>query len=393
MDLFDRLNVSVSNELYDAVCYRYDDEITLNSRTLLEFLQLSMAIYNDEVAVRVSDAKSPNQMTSTLTTKISQLENMVRKVNDSSRFKIKLQHILEQIINENNYNNLSKLFKTFLDLYKLYQTEESELDDLFKEIVTLDQTLKETLPASSKENLSSMGSQQSYIPPPPPPLPQEETIPSTFEQLSNIPLPPNPPPPPPMPEPTPTPPSLPQLISTPNAPPLPPPLPISNTSSSPPQAPPQTHTPAAPSLDFDSELRAALKRKATKTVSPETIEQTVKKPTNEVHRNLKTSDSLLDILQRRMAVEMTSSSSGSELIEEENDWLASPETVSKLKMHYKKLQKKITDFPMELPESITTMFTATSSILNKKQITSDEAETLQNQFVKLESVIDEKLQI
>lgn len=461
VDLFQKLTTPVSMELYDAVCYRddnrsaYDDEVTLNSRTLLEFLQLSMAIYNNKVRVRVDDAIPPPTSVTTapsaaISAKITQLENMVRKVNDSSRFKSKLQNILERIINENNVNNLSALFKTFLDLYKLYQVEESDIDQLFREIVTLDrrssvgaETVSSASPSAAAvakpipPSRSAMGAEQSYAPPS---TPMSATVASSeiypnkledrvdvVESISSTPPPP-PPPPPPMP-------SSDNLISTPNAPisanvdqslanafippPPPPPPPPPSSSTIPPPPPPPMMTPpsssssilenieqpvsakppppaapaAPPVIDFSTELKERLKRKTPLSADKfSTLE--AKRPatagtaaTTESPR----SESTLSILQRRVAVEPSSTSSGTEAQDEENDWLASSTEVTALKTQFKNLQKKIEQLPMELPDSITTLTVAISSIFEKTQIMADDADTLRAYLIKLERLIKDTM--
>ncbi|QNV47850.1 pp78/83 [Alphabaculovirus altersperidaniae] len=447
VDLFRKLTVPVSMELFDAVCYRddnrsvYDDEITLNSRTLLEFLQLSLAIYDNKVKVRVDANLEPTKTTTTIpaamTAKITLLENMVRQVNDSSRFKSKLQNILEHIINENNVNNLSALFKTFLDLYKLYRVEESEIDTLFQEIVTLDHRRSETAVSSASPSVaavakpkpslqSAMGAEQSYVPPPPP-LTSTTSFSSTIidkektaEEDSNfVSLPP------------PLPPPMPNLISTPNAPlstttdvpsidtfipPPPPPPPLSLPSdqvisSLPPPPPPPpppsaslpmadkpvavvaTPTPAAPAptIDFNTELKERLKRKTP--LSPDKFStlqpKRVQKP---IAQNVPPrSESTLSILQRRVAVEPSSTSSGTEVQDEDNDWLASSTEITALKTQFRDLQKKIERLPMEPSESITTLMTAISSVFDKPQIFADDAETLRAYMVKLERLIKDAM--
>lgn len=455
VDLFQKFTAPVSRELHDAVCYRddnrsaSDDEVTLNSRTLLEFLQLSLAIYDNKVRVRVdvepTTAAPANTTIATtsmslgipaaMSAKITQLENMVRRINDSSRFKSKLQNILEHIINENNINNLSALFKTFLDLYKLYQVEESEINELFQEIVTLDrssggETVSSALPskapvATSKPPSSPlMGAEQSYVSPlpptsettaafsttPPPPVEHEEI------QVVSI-----PPPPPPMDTMfAPPPPPMPNLISTPNVPtnvdvssskafipPPPPPPPPPPSAIIPPPPPPPTVTPpppttlststtaskptattAPPPIDFNTELKERLKRKTQNL--PNDIEAkrvaaaaaTIQKPIESPR-----SESTLSILQRRVAVEPSSTSSGTEVQEEDNDWLASSTEITALKTQFRDLQKKIEQLPMEPPDSITTLVAAIISIFEKTQIFADDAEILRSYIARLEKLI------
>ncbi|CDG72619.1 p78/83 WASP family protein [Spodoptera exigua multiple nucleopolyhedrovirus] len=448
VDLFQKLTTPVSMELYDAVCYRdnnrstYDDEVTLNSRTLMEFLQLSMAIYNNKIGVRVDDdAAIPTSMTTTpsaaISTKITQLENMVRRVNDNSRFKSKLQNILERIINENNFNNLSALFKTFLDLYKLYQVEESDIDQLFREIVTLDRPaaakiiapgavatdVVETVSSASPSvaavakptlrRLSSMGAEQSYAPPPPPPPPplpmSASTVASPDDKIENkidvvetaLPPPP-PPPPPPMPSSLISIPTLTTPVdqSTTNAftpPPPPPPPPPPSSQTTPPSLPLSSSSSiqvdkapvtAPPVIDFSTELKERLKRKTP--LSPDklsTLQHQAKRPATAAAEIVPRSESTLSILQRRVAVEPSSTSSGTEAQDDENDWLASTTEVTALKTQFKNLQKKIEQLPMELPDSITTLTAAISSIFEKTQIMADDADTLRAYLNKLEKLI------
>ncbi|QEI03494.1 P78/83 [Spodoptera cosmioides nucleopolyhedrovirus] len=453
VDLFQKLTTPVSMELYDAVCYRddnrstYDDEVTLNSRTLLEFLQLSMAIYNNKIRVRVDEPPvSLSSMTlapsSAISTKITQLENMVRRVNDSSRFKSKLQNILERIINEKNINNLSALFKTFLDLYKLYQVEESEIDQLFREIVTLDrpsggvETVSSASPSAAAvakpkpPSQSAMGAEQSYAPPPPP---MSETTVASSETINVQPISDDkvedkvgveevifvPPPPPPPPT---------NLISTPNSispnadtssanafipPPPPPPPPFSSQAPPPPPPPPPMQLPSMPLLeetvasatklpaaaappppviDFNTELKERLKRKTP--LSPDKFSTLqAKKPAAAVEADEMSgrSESTLSILQRRVALEPSSTSSGTEVQDEENDWLASSTEVTALKAQFRNLQKKIEQLPMELPDSITTLMVAISSIFDKAQIMADDADTLRVYMTKLERLIKDTM--
>nr|UWK31525.1 orf1629 [Spodoptera exigua multiple nucleopolyhedrovirus] len=441
VDLFQKLTTPVSMELYDAVCYRdnnrstYDDEVTLNSRTLMEFLQLSMAIYNNKIGVRVDDAAIPTSMTTTpsaaISNKITQLENMVRRVNDNSRFKSKLQNILERIINENNFNNLSALFKTFLDLYKLYQVEENDIDQLFREIVTLDRpaaakiiapgaVATETVSSASPSvaavakptlrRLSSMGAEQSYAPPPPPPPPPMSTsiVASPDDKIENkidvvetaLPPPPPPPPPPPMPSSLISIPTLTTPVdqSTTNAfIPPPPPPPPSSSQTTPPSLPLSSSSsiqvdkapvPAPPVIDFSTELKERLKRKTP--LSPDklsTLQHQAKRPATAAAEIVPRSESTLSILQRRVAVEPSSTSSGTEAQDDENDWLASTTEVTALKTQFKNLQKKIEQLPMELPDSITTLTAAISSIFEKTQIMADDADTLRAYLNKLEKLI------
>ncbi|AIE47734.1 pp78/83 [Peridroma alphabaculovirus] len=316
VDLIPRLTKPVSTELYDAVCYRGEDDegIVLNSRTLLELLQLSMSIYRNEVNVRV-DAPPPVQVPAALSAKITQLENMVRRINDGSRFKPALRDLLERIVNENSVHGMTALFKTFLDMYKLYQDEESSLDHLFQEIVTLEQPAatpplvappkKDTLaplpPSASYAGETNMGSvvsapavnghalpqqtavlpqppTESAVPVPPPIAPVPPPIPPPPVAAPLIPppsvMPPPPPPPPSNVPPPPPPPPMPALITTPNSAPPPPPMP--EGFAPPPPPPPQVSAPTSPSkaratpppkagspppLDFAAELRMALQKK------------------------------------------------------------------------------------------------------------------------------------
>lgn len=73
----------------------------------------------------------------------------------------------------------------------------------------------------------------------------------------------------------------------------------------------------------------------------------------------------------------SSSGSGAELAEEDNDWLAPSERVTTLKTEYRELEKKIKQLPMELPDTITSLLTAIALIIDKKQMTVDDADTLQ----------------
>lgn len=87
-----------------------------------------------------------------------------------------------------------------------------------------------------------------------------------------------------------------------------------------------------------------------------------------------------------------SSTSGGEIQEEEdNDWLATPEKKATLKAKYNELEKKIKQLPMELPDSITSLLTAIMTILDKKQMTVDESDTLQSYLTKLEKLIKDTM--
>ncbi|ACI47371.1 orf1629 [Spodoptera litura nucleopolyhedrovirus II] len=397
VDFFQKLTSPVSMELFDAVCYRddnrstYDDEVTLNSRTLLEFLQLAMAIYNNKVGVKyaiedittTTAAPKPMASAAAISAKITQLENMVRRVNDSSRFKSKLQNILERIINENNINNLGALFKTFLDLYKLYQTEESEIDELFREIVTLDRGAEVTVSSASPSAAAvatskpqpqpAMGAEQSYAPPPPLMSATAGAYSSNaIEKLDNYdvvagttsvaepvyaePVYAGPPPPPPPPMPNlistpnvplsstetsvpsafipPPPPPLPFSSSLPNIPPPPPPPPAppletppvpSFVAAAPPPLPPtsaqQQAPPPPPVMDFNTELKERLKRKTP--LSPDKFStlqaKRTQKPEAAAAAAVPRSESTLSILNRRMAMLPPSSSSGTETHDEDRN--------------------------------------------------------------------------
>ncbi|AXU41600.1 PP78/83 [Spodoptera eridania nucleopolyhedrovirus] len=468
VDFFQKLTSPVSMELFDAVCYRddnrstYDDEVTLNSRTLLEFLQLAMAIYNNKVGVKyamediiTTTAAKPMASAAAISAKITQLENMVRRVNDSSRFKSKLQNILEHIINENNINNLGALFKTFLDLYKLYQAEESEIDELFREIVTLDRGAEVTVSSASPSAAavatskpqppSAMGAEQSYAPPPPPVSATAGAYSSnTIQKIDNyddvvagttaVAEPvyaepvylagPPPPPPPPMPNlistpnvplsstetsvpsafiPPPPPPPLPFSSSLPNIPPPPPPAPPletpvpSSVAAAPPPLPPTSaqQPPPPPVMDFNTELKERLKRKTP--LSPDKFStlqaKRTQKPEAATAAAVPRSESTLSILNRRMAMLPPSSSSGTEAHDEDrnNDWLASSTEITALKSQFRDLQKKIEQLPMEPPESITTLTAAVSSIFDKAQIFADDAETLRAYIAKLDKLIKDTM--
>jgi hypothetical protein len=468
VDFFQKLTSPVSMELFDAVCYRddnrstYDDEVTLNSRTLLEFLQLAMAIYNNKVGVKyamedvttTTAAAKPRASAAAISAKITQLENMVRRVNDSSRFKSKLQNILERIINENNINNLGALFKTFLDLYKLYQAEESEIDELFREIVTLDRGAEVTVSSASPSAAAvatskpqpqlAMGAEQSYAPPPPPMSATagayssnniekidnyDDVVASTTAVAEPVYLagPPPPPPPPPMQNlistpnvplsstetsvpsafiPPPPPPPLPFSSSLPHIPPPPPPPPAppletpvpSSVAAAAPPLPPtsaqQPPPPPPPVMDFSTELKERLKRKTP--LSPDKFStlqaKRIQKP-EAAAAAVPRSESTLSILNRRMAMLPPSSSSGTEAHDEDrnNDWLASSTEITALKSQFRDLQKKIEQLPMEPPESITTLTAAVSSIFDKAQIFADDAETLRAYIAKLDKLIKDTM--
>nr|ADV91233.1 Sf2 protein [Spodoptera frugiperda multiple nucleopolyhedrovirus]AFH58965.1 ORF1629 [Spodoptera frugiperda multiple nucleopolyhedrovirus]QED40203.1 PP78/83 [Spodoptera frugiperda multiple nucleopolyhedrovirus]QRN46114.1 PP78/82 [Spodoptera frugiperda multiple nucleopolyhedrovirus] len=437
VDLFQKLTKPVSTELFDAVCYRdenmssYDDEVTLNSRTLMEVLQLAWAIYENKVMVRVDAAPASTSIPVAMSAKITQLKNMVRHVNDSSRFKSKLENILESIVNENNISNLSALLKTFLDLYKLYQIEENDINKLFTEIVTLDQTkpsaetvssaLPNKAPVSTSipQSTPKMGAEQSYAPPPPPPPP---SAPITLDENNDDAILSQPPPspikvstsPPQMDIFAPPPPPMPNLISTPNAPvsvnipppppPPPPPPMMSPPTSEIPLPPPPTSSkivvqstkddkPSPKPVDFQSELRERLKRKTP--ISEDKLKALQNPPAATKPKSslpaeaplMARSESAMSILHRRNVIQPSSTSSGSEIPEEDNDWLASPSEIESLKTQYVLLKKKLEQLPMEPPESITTLMTAINMILAKKQITADDADTLRNYYLKFDKLM------
>jgi len=65
--------------------------------------------------------------------------------------------------------------------------------------------------------------------------------------------------------------------------------------------------------------------------------------------------------------------------------------VTALKTQFKNLQKKIEQLPMELPDSITTLTVAISSIFEKTQIMADDADTLRAYLIKLERLIKDTM--
>jgi hypothetical protein len=453
VDLLSKLTRPVSNELYDSVCYRADadDDIQLNSRTLLDYLQLANAIYDGAVSVRV-DATPVPSIPMALSSKITQLETMVRRINESSRYKTSLKLILDRIVNEHEISNIEVLVKQFLDLYKLYQKDESGLNQLFNELTTLDrmQPVSDTTPvkvyASQKQpSAVNMGSIVATpvinnMPPPPAPQPtpvyqtvappQSPSIPtpeisistpnvSTPEILNSTPnvtnIPPSPPlapavdialapavdialipPPPPLP---------PSGSFPPPPPPPPPPMPmpeIGETPSAPTGVTAKPPPKAAPPLDLQTELsmhfakqKKNLMKKPKLMPLPEHPTSTLQSKRTQAKEKLQPrAQSLLDILSdvmvsRRSAVAESSSASEQNQNEFDDDWLASPELIKSLRVQYSDLQKKMKALPMEPSDAIASLSNAISIILTKKQITHDDSDSLKNYIHQLgESIND-----
>lgn len=94
------------------------------------------------------------------------------------------------------------------------------------------------------------------------------------------------------------------------------------------------------------------------------------------------------MLNRRSAVAESSSASEQNQNDFDDDWLASPELISSLRVQYGDLLKKIEALPMEPSVAIESLSKAISLILKKKQITHDESDSLKNYIQQLGESID-----
>nr|WNA17381.1 p78/83 [Alphabaculovirus mabrassicae] len=265
VDLFTKLTNPVSTELFESVRHQpdLDNSVFIDYKIALDLLRLSNDIFDNKVHVRTDTPPPPPppSIPASLSSKIATLENMVRRINDSSRYKEPLELILKRLMIEHEISNIETLVKQFLDMYKLYRVDESELNQLFNELTTIEltqpipdaNTVKvypsqkqasnmgsiittpeinmrptsppalSTLPVTVSTSHSALPTSASALPtlpvtvstlpvtpltlppvpptlpPVPPPLPAESTLPTPPTQSSGSFLPPPPPPPPPPP--------------------------------------------------------------------------------------------------------------------------------------------------------------------------------------------------
>jgi hypothetical protein len=436
IDLLPRLSKPVTAELFNAVCGEEEsgDMVQLNARTLIDYLQLASAIYDDRIKVRIDNTPLATVPPKNMSSKITHLEFMVRRVNSTSRFRQPLENLLERIVSEDDTNAIAELFKAFFDVYKLYQDEESELDNLFQKIVTLDQpqTLLSTASVVPAKPVVEMGSVIGGV------LPNESAAPQPVSAM----IPPAAPlmsPVTPLIPPVSAPP--PNLISTPNQPIAPPAPPMMTGPPPPPPPPPPTLIPpqvekALPApppkekaaaanittsepVEMFAELNEKLKQIREREESPEknTSDHPVLKKPKIIDRPKiaarppaaavaakgrpakpvpESAAPLLELMNkainsRRTAVGASSSEDAANDADFDNDYTLNPDQVKNLIDRYKKITKKIGELVMEPSDKIASLSSAVAHIIKKQQIMNEDGETANRYLDDLQELIDEVL--
>nr|QNH90652.1 orf1629 [Mamestra configurata nucleopolyhedrovirus B] len=253
VDLFTKLTNPVSTELFESVRHQpdLDNSVFIDYKIALDLLRLSNDIFDNKVYVRTDTPPPPPppSIPASLSSKIATLENMVRRINDNSRYKEPLELILKRLMIEHEISNIETLVKQFLDMYKLYRVDESELNQLFNELTTIE--LTQPIPDAntvkvypSQKQASNMGSiittpEINMRPTSPPALStlpvtvstSHSALPTSASAIPTLPV---------------TPSTLPVTVSTlppepltlppvpPTLPPVPPPLPAESTLPTPP---------------------------------------------------------------------------------------------------------------------------------------------------------------
>nr|QNH90476.1 orf1629 [Mamestra configurata nucleopolyhedrovirus A] len=444
VDLFTKLTNPVSSELYESVRHQPDLEnnVFIDYKIALDLLRLTNDIFDNKVFVRTDTPQLVStSIPASLSSKIATLENMVRRINDSSRYKVPLELILNRLMSEQEISNIEALVKQFLDLYKLYRVDESELNQLLNELTTIDISQ----PVADANTVKAYASQKQ-----PPEMGSIVATPEINMRPSLPPAPPSlPPAPPSLPpiQPTPAPPAPPllpvtppTLPATPPTIPAPPPanstLPTQASGSQPPPPPPppppamdneivdqpfSSSTPkkkAAPPPDEDiasqilrvskarlarlSEKDAPLKIQSKPPVSkakPQSSTLRNKKAIQEVQQPIRAA-SIADIFKKSFEndsfrdditarrISHAPSSSDNNANENAEDWLAEPEEIAGYKNQFNVYQKKIAGFPMEIPANIQTLSKTITETLNKSQHTTNDKDTIQKLLYELATAIN-----
>ncbi|WBB27256.1 AC1629-like protein [Mythimna sequax nucleopolyhedrovirus] len=452
VDLFTKLTNPVSTELYESVRRQpdFDNNVFIDMKVALDLLRLSNDIFDGKVFVRTDTPPPQPQPTlmssipASVSSKIATLENMVRRINDNSRYKVPLELILNRLMREQEISNIETLVKEFLDMYKLYRVDESKLNQLFNELTTIEMTqpiadASTVKVFASQKQPSDMGSivatpeinmQPTIMPPAAPPLPPllpptssppvPPTLPVELPSLPSLPPPPPPPPPPPT-----------QASTPPPPPPPPPPQPPMNNDSSLPsinveivaQQPIASSTPTKKTIarpaeeDLSAQIlrvsQARLARLSEKNAVPiikskPPVSQT--KPQSSTLRNKKAvkevqqpirATSIADIFKKSfenddsyrddITARRTShapSSSDNNGNENAEDWLAEPEDIADYKNQFNVYQKKIAGFPIEIPANIQTLSKTIAETLKKSQHTTNDKDTIQKLLYELSTAIN-----
>ncbi|AGR56754.1 orf1629 [Hemileuca sp. nucleopolyhedrovirus] len=300
------------------------DVVTLNRLQAIELIRLLTSIFENKAFLRKRTTAATTTTTKTRKTAtplpsqrrkrrqhIDTIQEMVNKIDHKNNYRNKLQNIIDDMKNNNDDDddNDTKL-ESFLNLYRKYVNEiiientrtttTTNADQIFNDIVNLDQNAPVIIDVEKKLDLVSDNYQEvaasrpspppptSSGPPPPPPLPPS---------FSGSPPPP-PPPPPPSSSVPPPPPPLPSSLE------LPPP---SSTATMKNNKVVETEKPSGGGIPFD--INDLILQKSKLKSSRPTVAAAASSTTTSAAQ---TPSPLMSVLKRRIDLAPSSSSSNSE---------------------------------------------------------------------------------
>ncbi len=357
-------NLDVYREFQSALI---DNRFVMDRSTALKFLRLASDVYEGTARMTTVDNSLSNIVQNVRLGKtINQLMSIAERVDSTSPYKSKLQHVIDQINHENDLQKIERLMSVFLKMYKQYQEESpvTQIQTLMDQIVSLDArttATTETLPMTTRvtqeitkpstytmpiEPVQQQQNISSAIPPPP-------TLPPA---TGNMPPPPPPPPPPPMF----------QMFDTDN---------IAVKKPSVETAPVLSNNP----MDMHSELMAAIRKGSPlKKVKKNSEIADVKKP-------VMTDNPLLHALTVRLDATKLSSASEESFNEDENGWLSDTQ-VKNVHNTYNSLMTKIKEENIQNDE-LTSLSMAVSRILKVPNISPQESTLVESYLNRMKNII------